>query len=77
MKIKCKFGMLTVLSASLGAAFLGGCIHTQSEIQGGDKPIKVEVAPIEATLNINVRIQKEVDNAFDSVYGPTTQPVTP
>ena len=72
MKIKCKFGKRAILSAGVSLAALGGCVHTDSTVEIS-KPIEVKIAPIEATLNVNVRIQKEVDNAFDSVYGPTTQ----
>jgi hypothetical protein len=46
--------------------------------------VNVHVDPIEMTLNVNVRVQKEVDKAFDYLYGgdvgappaPPTQPTT-
>ena len=56
---------------------LAGCIHTESDV----KVQPIEIKPIEMTLNVNIRVQKEVDHTMDYLYGgaapgetPTTKP---
>ena len=56
---------MKILFFVLGCAFLClvavSCIRTESEI----KPI--EIKPIQITLNINVRIEKELDDFFSDI----------
>ena len=52
-----------VLGALVGAS-LSGCVS----VQGGDKPVQIN-----ATLDVNIKVQKEVDKSVAAIEAPTGQ----
>ena len=58
--------LLLVGLAALGAVIFAGCKHSAEIKHTADiKPIKIE--PIHITLDINVKVQKELDNFFGDI----------
>ena len=72
--------MRRLVKALLPAVALGVCLAGVGCV---DVRVK-EVAPIHMTLDVNIRVQKEVDKTFDYLYSgdpgaapaPPTQPAT-
>ncbi len=55
---------LCLLGAAAAAA-LTGCIKTESQVNVKAEPI--EIKPIEVKIDINLRVEKELDDFFKDV----------
>lgn len=57
-------------TALLLAALLGGCVshHVESD--------PIEIRPIHITMDINVKVQRELEEFFDFEEGPDAEPPT-
>jgi len=60
---------MRIITATLLLSVLSlvGCITAKHEIEVKD-PIRVQVDPIFITLDVNIRVEKKVDEAFDFLY---------
>lgn len=63
--------VLPIVVGSLSLAWLGGCKHSI-------EVAPIEVRPIHATLDINLKVDRELDEFFDDVASSasTTTPAT-
>jgi hypothetical protein len=73
-------GIFRPLARGLGGALLltaalSGCIKTESTVDV--KPIDIKVEPLEATLNVNIHVQQEVNQSLDYLYGNAPAPGQP
>ena len=57
---------MKVLHLALAAAalLLAGCLYTKHKIE-------LDIKPIRATIDINLKVDKELDDFFDDVEKPT------
>ena len=59
--------------ALLTAALSCGCLRSSHEIKTQSEIATIEIKPIHITIDVNVKVDKALDDFFDDIDNPSNQ----